>query len=252
MRLSLIGSGKLGQQLYRVFSECAEIELVQWMNRSATESSTAEGIPIVKQVEELLEVDCFLLAVNDEVIGMLAAKLPTNSLVIHTSGATEISVFSDHNRRGIFYPIQSFSYERSVAFSELPVGIEASNSKDLKFLEKLALVIQAKPVHLDSTQRKALHLSAVLVNNFSNHLFTKAAKICEENKIPFELLKPLIKETVDKLDDLSPKRAQTGPALREDRKTISAHLSMIEKSELKKLYTLFTSSITNHYKNEKL
>ena len=252
MRLSLIGSGKLGKQLYRVFSECAEIELVQWMDRSTNESSTAEGISIVKQVEKLLEVDCFLLAVNDEVIEMLAAKLPTNSLVIHTSGATEISVFSDHNRRGIFYPIQSFSYERNVAFSELPIGIEASNSKDLKFLEKLALAIQAKPVHLDSTQRKALHLSAVLVNNFSNHLFTKAAKICEENKIPFELLKPLIKETVDKLDDLSPKRAQTGPALREDRKTISAHLSMIENSELKKLYTLFTSSITNHYKNEKL
>lgn len=252
MRLSLIGSGKLGKQLYRVFSECAEIELFQWMDRSTNESSTAEGISIVKQVEKLLEVDCFLLAVNDEVIEMLAAKLPTNSLVIHTSGATEISVFSDHNRRGIFYPIQSFSYERSVAFSELPVGIEASNSKDLKFLEKLALAIQAKPVHLDSTQRKALHLSAVLVNNFSNHLFTEAAKICEENKIPFELLKPLIKETVDKLDDLSPKRAQTGPALREDRKTISAHLSMIENSELKKLYTLFTSSITNHYKNEKL
>ena len=222
------------------------------MDRSATETSTAEGISIVKQVEELLEVDCFLLTVNDEVIGMLAAKLPTNSLVIHTSGATEISVFSDHNRRGIFYPIQSFSYERSVAFLELPVGIEASNSKDLKFLEKLALAIQAKPVHLDSAQRKALHLSAVLVNNFSNHLFTEAAQICEENKIPFELLKPLIKETVDKLDDLSPKRAQTGPALREDRKTISAHLSMIENSELKKLYTLFTNSITNHYKNEKL
>ena len=227
MRLSLIGSGKLGQQLYREFSECAAIELVQWMNRSATESSTAKGISIVKQVEELLEVDCFLLTVNDEVIEMLAPKLPTNSLVIHTSGATEISVFSDHNRRGIFYPIQSFSHGRSVTFSKLPIGIEASNSKDLKFLEKLALAIQAKPVHLDSAQRKALHLSAVLVNNFSNHLFTEAAQICEENKIPFELLKPLIKETVDKLDDLSPKRAQTGPALREDRKTISAHLSMI-------------------------
>ena len=252
MRLSLIGSGKLGRQLYRVFSECAEIELVQWMDRSATETSTAEGISIVKQVEELLEVDCFLLAVNDEVIEMLAAKLPVNSLVIHTSGATEISVFSDHNRRGIFYPIQSFSHGRSVTFSKLPVGIEASNSKDLKFLEKLALAIQAKPVHLDSAQRKVLHLSAVLINNFSNHLFTEAAQICEENKIPFELLKPLIKETVDKLDDLSPKKAQTGPALREDRKTISAHLSMIENSELKKLYTLFTNSITNHYKNEKL
>ena len=252
MRLSLIGSGKLGQQLYREFSECAAIELVQWMDRSATESSTAEGISIVKQVEELLEVDCFLLAVNDEVIEMLAANLPANSLVIHTSGATEISVFSDHNRRGIFYPIQSFSHGRSVTFLKLPVGIEASNSKDLKFLEKLALAIQAKPVHLDSAQRKVLHLSAVLVNNFSNHLFTKAAKICEENKIPFELLKPLIRETVDKLDELSPKRAQTGPALREDHKTISAHLSLIENVELKKLYTLFTNSITNHYKNEKL
>ena len=252
MRLSLIGSGKLGQQLYREFSECAAIELVQWMNRSATESSTAKGISIVKQVEELLEVDCFLLTVNDEVIEMLAPKLPTNSLVIHTSGATEISVFSDHNRRGIFYPIQSFSHGRSVTFSKLPIGIEASNSTDLKFLEKLALAIQAKPVHLDSAQRKVLHLSAVLVNNFSNHLFTEAAKICEENKIPFELLKPLIKETVDKLDELSPKRAQTGPALREDHKTISAHLSLIENAELKKLYTLFTNSITNHYKNEKL
>ena len=92
-----------------------------------------------------------------------------------------------------------------------------------------------------------------MINNFSNHLFTEAAQICEENKIPFELLKPLIKETVDKLDDLSPKKAQTGPALREDRKTISAHLSMIENSELKKLYTLLqtASLITIKMKNYK-
>lgn len=248
MRLSLIGSGKLGQQLYNVFSACPELELVQWMIRSGSVPFSTEGVSIAHTTEELVSVDCFLLAVTDASIKSLSTKLPKNSLVVHTSGATDLTIFPKHHRKGVFYPIQSFSEGRKTNFSALPIGIEASNANDLQLLEKLATAIQANPVRLDSSQRKVIHLSAVLVNNFTNHLFTAAAQLCKQHQLPFELLKPLIQETVAKLDTLHPSEAQTGPALREDQHTIDAHLSILEHQELRELYQHFTNLIINHYK----
>ena len=105
---------------------------------------------------------------------------------------------------------------------------------------------------INTQPRKSLRLAAVLVNNFTNYLFTKAESICKQNNISFDLLKPLIHETIDKLNDLKPREAQTGPAVRGDKKTIKAHLEIIKDEELEKLYKLLTNSITKYYNNEKL
>ena len=105
---------------------------------------------------------------------------------------------------------------------------------------------------MDSNKREALHLAAVLVNNFTNHLFTEAKNLCASHQLPFNLLLPLIKETVDKLDVLLPQEAQTGPAIRNDQHTIEKHLNLIGDPVLKKIYLTLTSAIQNRYENKKL
>jgi predicted short-subunit dehydrogenase-like oxidoreductase (DUF2520 family) len=123
MRLSLIGAGKLGTQLFQKFAELEEIEVVQWMYRSTKPSFYASKVELVNQIETLKQVDCYLLAVPDQSIQPIASQLPTNSLVIHTSGATEIEALKSHSRRGVFYPIQTFSANRFIDFTNLPIGI---------------------------------------------------------------------------------------------------------------------------------
>lgn len=246
MKLSLIGAGRLGKQLYRELTQCASIELVQWMNRPAKTPTTLEGVELVSELNQLSAVDCYLIAIRDESIEQVVSQLPQNSLVIHTSGATTLNSLS-HGRKGVFYPIQSFSNEKDVNFNKLPIAIEASEVGDLTFLKQLTLDMGAQPISMDSNQRKTLHLAAVLVNNFTNHLFTQADLLCKENDLSFDLLKPLIRETVAKLEEMSPEKAQTGPALRADQKTLQVHLDLIENKELKALYKLLSHTITNHY-----
>ena len=252
MKLTLIGAGKLGTQLYNEFIKCPTIELVQWLDRSANKELTSEGIEIITSTNSLKKADLYLLAINDESIPTVSKLLSADAFVVHTSGGTSLTPLSAQKRRGVFYPVQTFSSDRVVDFLNLPIGIEASNPEDLKFLNQFASLLKARALPLDSTQRKTLHLAAVLVNNFTNHLFTHAAQICEANQLSFDILRPLLSETVDKLNSLSPEKAQTGPAIRRDHKTITEHLEIIDNSELKKLYQDFTLSIQKHYGNEKL
>jgi len=242
MKITLIGSGKLGTHLYKAFSTSTKIELVQWVNRSSKEHKTNEGVLLNNQWNPKLKSDLILLAVSDKSIRSISEFLPKDSFVVHTSGGISIDVLSQ-KRRGVFYPIQTFSEGRSLDFSNLPIGIEAENSLNLENLHQLANSINASAKEINSEQRQQLHLAAVLVNNFTNHLFVEAAKICEEKQINFKLLLPLMRETVEKLNTLEPQKAQTGPALRRDQKTIDYHLKLIKNPQLKKIYTLFTSAI---------
>ena len=162
---------------------------------------------------------------------------------MHTSGGVALEKISNHNRRGVFYPLQTFTKGKAVDFKTIPICIETEFSADLKILKKIAKSISDKMYIINSEQRKALHVAAVFVNNFTNHLYQIGNQICEENNIPFEVLHPLIQETAEKIKELSPSEAQTGPALRNDTKTIEKHIDFLENPEYKKLYQLLTQSI---------
>ena len=148
-----------------------------------------------------------------------------------------------HKNHGVFYPLQTFSTQKSVDFANIPLCLEANKPEGLALLEQLA-VKMGGPTHLiDSEQRKALHIAAVFVNNFTNHLYAIGESICQEHLVPFAVLQPLIAETADKIKSLSPLDAQTGPALRNDRNTLDNHLSLLTQEAQKKLYTSLTKSI---------
>jgi predicted short-subunit dehydrogenase-like oxidoreductase (DUF2520 family) len=156
---------------------------------------------------------------------------------------------SKDNRRGVFYPLQTFTKGKKVDFREIPICIESEFSADLEIIKKLANTISEKTYIINSQQRKALHIAAVFVNNFVNHLYQIGNEICLENQVPFEILEALISETAAKVRTLSPDEAQTGPAKREDQQTIEAHLDFLKPDATKKsIYQLLTQSIQNNGK----
>jgi predicted short-subunit dehydrogenase-like oxidoreductase (DUF2520 family) len=184
--------------------------------------------------------------VTDNVISEVSSQLPfKNKLVVHTSGSSELSVLDAKNRKGVFYPLQTFSKDKEIDFTSIPLCLEAENEEDFKILENLAQLISENVFTISSEQRKSLHVAAVFVCNFVNHMYTIGNKICKENNVPFGVLQPLIIETAHKITSLKPEEAQTGPALRNDTKTINKHLEFLQDSNYQELYKLLTQSIQN-------
>lgn len=246
----VIGSGNVAHHLILAFLQSTEIALVQVFARDKKAlENFSDSISIVDDWAELMPADLYIIAVSDHAIASVAEQLPfENRLVVHTSGSVSMDALDSKNRKGVFYPLQTFSKNKAVDFLNIPICLESQTASDYALLEKAAGSISNSVYKIDSTQRKALHVSAVFANNFTNHLYQIAGAICAENHIPFDILKPLIRETAEKVQTLSPSEAQTGPAKRHDSNTINAHLEFLSDPNQKNIYTQLTQSIQNDKK----
>jgi len=245
LKVVVIGSGNVAQQLVQVFEDTAQVELVQLYARNP--EKVAHLVPanrITSSIINLAEADIYIIAVADDAIAEVSSQLSfTGRLVVHTSGSAAIKQIDNRNRRGVFYPLQTFSKSKKIDFSTIPFCLETEREEDYAILRQLADSISKNVYRINTTQRQSLHVAAVFVSNFSNHMYAIGNKICDEHNIPFDILKPLITETADKIKILSPLQAQTGPAKRNDRSTIEKHLDFLEDENHKKIYAILTKSI---------
>lgn len=242
--ISIIGSGNLAYHLIKAFEHSSEVELKQVAVRKKSYDLPIGGYKIIDDLTQLQKTDVTIIAVSDHAIENISELLTfKNTLVVHTSGGTSIDVLNNQNRKGVFYPLQTFSKSKPIRFDEIPICIEAENDNDYVILEKLGLSISKKINKIDSEQRKSLHIAAVFVSNFTNHLYKIGSDICLEHNLPFDILIPLITETADKIKYLDPTAAQTGPAKRQDFQTIAQHMKFLKKSDKKHLYETLTQSI---------
>jgi predicted short-subunit dehydrogenase-like oxidoreductase (DUF2520 family) len=183
-----------------------------------------------------------MVCVPDDSVARVCEQLPENKLVVHTAGAVPMQ---DNNRSGVFYPLYSFSKDAEVNWSQIPILLEANSAQDLSLLKELATQLTEKVFEVSSAGRNQLHVSAVLVNNFTNHLYTLAFKHAKQHNVPVETLFAIMRQGPEKAIQLGPINAQTGPAIRGDKSTIEAHLSKIQDEVLKTLYQLLSDSIHN-------
>ncbi len=242
----IIGFGNVGQHLYRAFESVSRASVVQIVSRS--EILDLDDTPTTRDLDDLKEADIYIIAVPDDSIAKISEKLTfSNRLVVHTSGSVSMEALSEENRKGVFYPLQTFSKDHEVNFKEIPICCEAVYEEDLNLLKSLGLMISEKVVEINTEERSKLHLAAVFVNNFTNHLYHLSETFLDKNDIDFNLLKPLIKETALKVQTLSPGEAQTGPAKRKDKKTIDKHIQLIGDREYRKLYRILTKSISKKH-----
>ena len=243
----IIGSGNVAKHLIKVFLKIEDINLKQVYTRNLEDEALLKSsVSTTSDLSLIKEADVTIIAVSDDAIANISYNIK-NALVVHTSGSVEMKALKNQKNKGVFYLLQSFSKEKEINFSNVPICLEAENKSDLAKLEKLASLLQGNIYHLSSLQRKKIHVAAVFVNNFTNHMYTIAYNICEEHNVPFDILEPLIEETSQKIKNLTPKEAQTGPAKRNDIETIKNHLNLLSKSQ-QELYLKITQSIQNHGK----
>lgn len=245
IRIVIIGSGNVAQHLLSAFKKSTDLEVIQVFSRKKDLDATLiSPEKVTDDISTIKDADLYIISVSDNAITEVSENLPfSNKLVIHTSGTTSIDVLNNKNRKGVFYPLQTFTKGKEVNFKEIPICLEAQNEEDYKLLQKVANSISEKAIKITSEQRKAIHVSAVFVCNFVNHLYQIGNEICLQNNIPFEILQPLIEETANKIKSLSPIDAQTGPAKRNDTETINAHLNFLSNETQKEIYKLLTKSI---------
>ncbi|MBP3688689.1 MAG: DUF2520 domain-containing protein [Bacteroidaceae bacterium] len=194
------------------------------------------------------DVDVVIISVCDDAISSVTERIAidrTEPLVVHTAGSVPMDVLP-FRRRGVLYPMQTFSIGRDVDMSKVPFFIETAVEEDLSVLKGLANGISGIVMPLDSERRKVLHLAAVLCCNFTNHLYDLTAGVLKRNGIPFSMMLPLIDETVAKIHTMHPHDAQTGPAMRGDMAVINDHLDMIDDTYLHDIYDLMSKSIARH------
>ena len=246
--VSIIGSGNVAFHLISALKKAPEMKLIQVCARDKKNIQyLVDSSQIISKIEELKTVDVCIIAVSDMMISKISESIPfENKIVAHTSGSIAMKDLSTKNRRAVFYPLQTFSIDKVVDFATIPICIESENLEDYLVIEKIAQSISKVVYPINTKQRKALHVSAVFVNNFVNHLYQIGSEICIENKVPFDILKPLIRETAEKIQTLTPLEVQTGPAKRKDKQTIVSHLDFLKNENQKAIYTLLTQSIQSN------
>jgi len=245
--INIIGLGNVGFHLAAGLKTSSRFRLQQIAVRSLEKAENE--VPkelLVTDVNALKPADITIISVTDQAITEVSARIPYgNHLVVHTSGTSDMGILSDKNRKGVLYPLQTFSKGKEINFDTVPFCLEAQQAADLELLRTLASSLSRSVYDITSEQRRSLHVSAVFVSNFANHMYTIGSEICKEHSVPFEILLPLIRETADKVGYMSPKEAQTGPAVRFDEKTLRAHEHFLTNKTYKEIYQLITESIQN-------
>ncbi|MFK7770760.1 MAG: Rossmann-like and DUF2520 domain-containing protein [Saprospiraceae bacterium] len=257
LKIVILGAGNVGFHLGKKLHDVG-LKIIQVYSRKISKAKRLGKIIKCQSIQNLDDIsmdgNLYILAVPDSAIEKVAAdlskKIPNTKLVVHTSGATPSTVLKPYFKTyGIFYPLQTFSFAREVYFDNIPICIDSNLKKHRTLLEKLGKCLSQNVHQINDRERAILHVAAVFVNNFSNNLFTIGEKITSTENLPFDILKPLIKETVEKITQHSPSQMQTGPAKRGDDITIELHLKYLENNfpEFIEVYQTMTQNINSNF-----
>ena len=249
MRISIIGSGNVATHLAAAFKNAGH-RIVQVYSRNMQHAALLAyhvGAQAINRPEDVSsDADLFILAIKDDAIASFVPYLSIhNKLIAHTSGAVDLQEVAKLTpNAGVFYPLQTFSKTKEVNFKEVPLCVEGANEANTQTLETLARDISNNVYRVNSAQRKVLHLAAVFACNFTNHLYNIGEQLLADSGLSFDMLRPLIAETADKIKEHSPAAVQTGPAIRNDEKTMQSHLQMLsDQPYLQDVYTRLSQDI---------
>lgn len=251
MKVTFIGAGNLATN-FAVALHTAGHDVAQVFSRTEDSASALAcrvgAVPVNSLADLDGDSDIYIISVSDKAVEDVASQAVNgreDSLFVHTAGSIPMDVIPAQ-RRGVLYPMQSFSKQRLVDFSSIPVFIESSESNDLALLRQLAESVSGSVSELSSADRVYLHLAAVFCCNFANHCYALGEEILNQHGVPLSAMFPLIDEVAKKVHTVSPKAAQTGPASRHDWNVVNKHLSMLaDNPRLQSVYQLMSKSIAD-------
>lgn len=257
-KISFLGAGRVAESLCLEFLSRGHIikQIVSPGKINGTALAKLSGAGWSAKPEFDTETEIIIAALPDRELkaALSVIKCHSKTIVVHTAGSFGLEVFPEAAfSKGVFYPLQTFSKGRKINFAEVPVFIEASDEKTIKVLDSLATSAGCSVYRTDKVQRTMLHAAAVFVSNFTNHMLTAGKEVSSKAGFPFEILVPLIRETIEKAIEKGPEKSQTGPAIRHDSNTIEKHMELLSFSpELRSVYAEVTRAITEYYKELKM
>lgn len=244
-----IGAGNVANHLAKGFHQVG-IDILQIVNRSFDKAQKLADEVDAKPTDDVnnisWEADIYILAIKDDDIKDVVSNLSlSKGILVHTSGSVPL----DHLKNaapeaGVFYPLQTFKADQEVDLTQVPICLEATSSEAFQQLNTLASKISNQVHNIDSEQRKTIHIAAVFLNNFTNHMLACAEELLVSHNMDFDLLRPLLEETWQKIRHHKPSEVQTGPAIRNDQQVIGEHLDRLKNEpELQAVYRVLTESI---------
>ena len=258
MNITLIGAGNLATQLGIAAREAGHAIIQVYSHTLCNATALAEqcGAQAIDSLSKLSDTaDIYVVAVKDAVLADVvseACRGREEKVFAHTAGSMPIDIFNGQARHyGVLYPMQTFSKQRKVDFSLITIFTEYNDAKANSLITALANSLSDKVTALSSADRRHLHLAAVFACNFANHCFSLAADVMERHGMTFDMLLPLIDETVEKVHEMHPLRAQTGPAIRYDENVLSRQRSLLDGDDLAQtIYDTMSKSI--HEKSKQI
>ena len=249
MRVVIIGAGNVASVFGRLIS-AANHEIIQVYSRSISSAQSLGkelGCSFVDNLEAVdLTADIYILAITDNALQSIQDSLFLgDKLVVHTAGSVSKKVLSNiSSQYGVMYPLQSLRKDQSADQSIIPLLIDANKESVLSIIEQFAFTLSSVVSIVGDEKRLCLHLAAVIVNNFTNHLYTLTAEYCKNEEVDFKMLQPIIEQTALRLRANLPADLQTGPAIRNDQSTLDKHIQALSNHpELKTIYLTFTESL---------
>jgi predicted short-subunit dehydrogenase-like oxidoreductase (DUF2520 family) len=244
-RISIIGTGNVAHHLGNALVKNEfQIDGV-WGRTKKSADRLAQDLKTIsfESINQIPEsTDLIIICVSDSAIKEVVKRIPANFSIAYTSGSISLNNLPERQRIGVFYPLQTFTKSREVLFDNIPLLIESENKEFAESLKNCASRLSNTVRYTTSEERFQIHIAAVMVNNFTNHLYQLADLHLKKNQLPFDILKPLIIETAAKLNDITPSEAQTGPAKRNDLNVIKKHLNELD-NETKGIYEMLSKSI---------
>lgn len=257
MKFSIIGTGNTAWFMAKRLTDAGNTCLGIWGRNQASAELLAQSInakpySTISEISE--ENDICFIAVTDSAIPVITSQLNfTNTTLVHTAGSVDINVLEQAAKNyGVLWPVYSIVKTDLPQHRNIPCIWEGNNHTANEAVEAAAKAISDITYHADSEQRKWLHLSAVMSNNFTNHLLAICDELCDRHNIPLQLLLPILSQTVNRISSQRPADVQTGPAKRGDSSIINKHISMLSSEPLwQDIYRTLSTSIENMYKESK-
>lgn len=248
-KLSIVGLGNVGSHLFDALVQ-ESIHVSHVVSRSKPSERVLVKSNWIQNLKELPSDELVIICVPDDLIASVISEIPEGCPIAYTSGSVTLSNLPERDQLGVFYPLQTFTKDNPVNMFEVPFFIEARSTDFASKLFDLAWVISRNVNYASSDERKKMHLAAVFINNFTNHLAYISKQYMDSEDLDFNHLKPLLKETARKLESQDPFIIQTGPARRNDQKIIQEHIEALENPTQKEIYRLISKSIHQTYFND--
>ena len=256
MRIALIGAGRVASCMGPRLKQAGHTVTGVYSRTLANAEQLANvvGAPAFDRLESVPEADVYLVMLSDDALIQLApaiVKGREEALFLHTAGSVPMDLWKDAGalRYGVLYAMQTFSKGADIDWTQVPVFVEGCNPDELRLVTVLASGLSGKVTELSSEGRKKLHVAAVFTCNFSNHMYAIAEQLLSSEGVPFSVMLPLVRETARKVEAMSPADAQTGPAIRGDRKVMGEHLALLKDyPEYADLYRLISIDINKDLK----